>query len=363
MIHAPAPLAELLEALTATARVVRLPLRVPFRGLSHREVLLSKTPGGWVEFSPFLEYDPQESARWLRATLTLIQDANPDLRGPFPPLPHVSPGHRVEVNATIPAVDVSADPQAIDTLMARYPGCTTVKIKVAERGGGQPFPEQLGADLRRVAAVRQHYAERGVSNPRIRVDANAGWSVDQACTALSALAEQGPLDYAEQPCGTTAELAELRARLARRQVPVRIAADELIRKAADPYAVVRAGACDVAVVKVAPLGGVDQVCRIAQGIAEYGVDLTVSSALETAVGMTAGLRAAAAIGSAAAGLATGSLFCRDVAARPICDGSLPLESGAVDMGVINKYEASPNRLTWWLNRVRAAAEHVRIDTE
>lgn len=337
------------------ARVVALPLRTRFRGIDVREVMLFDAPGGWVEWSPFPEYGPEEASRWLRCALELGWGS--------PPAPLVD---SVEVNATIPAVDVAADPGAVGRLMAGYPGCTTVKVKVAERG------QALADDIARVTAVREWFAANPMPDghhvtPKVRVDANGGWSPDEAVAAIRALTATGPLDYVEQPCRTVAELAEVRSTLQRSGVFARIAADELIRKAEDPLAVVRAGACDVAVVKAAPLGGVANVVRVAQEIGRFGVPVTVSSALESAVGMGAGLRAAAALpvladddGMAprpnAAGLATGSLFEVDVARRPIVDGRIAVGPVTPDAAVLDECAAPADRRDWWFRRLGAALE-------
>ena len=100
------------------------------------------------------------------------------------------------------------------------------------------------------------------------------------------------LEYVEQPCRTVEELAELRRRLARSGVDVLIAADESIRRADDPYLVRARGAADVAVLKVQPLGGVRACLEIAERI---GLPVVVSSALETSIGLRAGLALAAAL--------------------------------------------------------------------
>ena len=108
------PLSELL----ATARVVSLPLATRFRGITTREALLLEGPAGWTEVSPFVEYDDAESAAWLRAAL--------DFGWRQPALPSGAPA-RIRVNATLPAVDASA----AAAVLARFPGCRTVKVKVA----------------------------------------------------------------------------------------------------------------------------------------------------------------------------------------------------------------------------------------
>lgn len=330
------------------AHVLSLPLRVPFRGVTTREVMLFEPDGPdsrWSEWAPFLEYETSEAARWLRAAMTYAEGAR------------AAEPTAVEVNATIPAVDVAADPESIDRLMSRYHGCTTVKIKVAQAG------ESTDEDLARVRAVRAWFERNGLQQPKIRVDANGGWSIEEALRVIETVAAEGHIDYAEQPCATVDELVEVRSQLMRRGIFARIAADESIRKTGDPLAAVRevveAGACDVAVVKVPPLGGVDRLLEIADEVARRGVALTVSSALDTAVGLGAGLEAAAALSSSqAAGLATGTLFVRDVAERPIVDGVI--YSGAVtpDPAVLEEYRAEPERCDWWLGRLEDCRRHL-----
>ncbi|MGC4935882.1 o-succinylbenzoate synthase [Gordonia sp. DT30] len=274
--------ADLLE----NAAVLSLPMRTRFRGITTRELMVFRGPAGWGEFGPFVEYDDEESAPWLAAGIEAAY------LGPPPAL-----RDRVPVNATVPAVPASE----VAGILARYPGAQTAKVKVAEPG------QTLDDDVARVAATR---AVLG----RVRVDANGKWSVPQAITALRAI---GDLEYAEQPCATVEELAEVR-----RAVDVPIAADESIRKAADPMRVVAAGAADVAVLKVAPLGGMRAVLALA---AEIGMPVVVSSALDSAVGIAAGVAAAAALPELdlACGLGTGTLFERDVTEpfRPV-DGHL-----------------------------------------
>lgn len=347
-----APAVPALADMLDRARVVALPLRTRFRGVDVREAMLFDAPGGWVEWSPFPEYGPEEASRWLRCAVELGWGA--------PPTPVVD---SVEVNATIPAVDVSADGEAVARLLERYPGCATVKVKVAEAG------QTVADDVARVDAVRAWFSSRHVV-PKVRVDANGGWTPAEAVDAIAALTRGGPLDYVEQPCRTVGELAEVRRELSRRGIVARIAADELIRKADDPLAVVRAGACDVAVVKAAPLGGVGQVVRVAEEIGRLGVPVTVSSALETAVGMGAGLRAAAALpvlcdadGTPVhpnpAGLATGSLFEVDVARRDIVDGRIAVGPVIPDAAVLDECAASGARCDWWFRRLESALDVLR----
>ncbi|MDT5282820.1 MAG: o-succinylbenzoate synthase, partial [Mycobacterium sp.] len=249
------PLDDVLDRL----HVVALPMRVRFRGITVREVALIDGPAGWGEFGAFLEYEPSEAAHWLAAGIEAAYSEPPSPRR-----------DRIPINATVPAVGAAE----VRDVLARFPGARTAKVKVAEPG------QSLADDVARVNAVRALI-------PTVRVDANGGWSVDEAVEAAEALTADGPLEYLEQPCKTVPELAELR-----RRVDVPIAADESIRKADDPLRVVREGAADVAVLKVAPLGGVRKLLEIA---AQIEIPIVVSSALDSAVGIGHGLLAAAAL--------------------------------------------------------------------
>jgi O-succinylbenzoate synthase len=245
----------------------------------------------------------------------------------------------VPVNATVPAVG-AAD---VAGVLARFPGCTTAKVKVAERG------QSLRDDLERVAAVREALGPQG----RVRVDANGAWDVDQARAALRALAAYG-LEYAEQPCASVADLRALRLALARDGVDVPVAADESIRKAEDPLRVAREEAADLVVVKVAPLGGVRRALEV---VAECGLPAVVSSALDTSVGMAAGAALAGALPDLphACGLGTVALLEGDVARDPLVPdgGALPVRRVDADPDLLRRWEATPERQAWWRERVAA----------
>lgn len=314
------------EELCAAATVVSLPMRVRFRGITAREALLLRGPAGWGEFAPFPEYDDTESVAWLRSAIEAAWI------GPPPPR-----RRRVEVNATVPAVDAVRVPD----VLARFPGARTAKVKVAERGGS------LADDVARVTEVRRHVDQ-------VRVDANGGWTVDEAVEALTALTAGGPLQYVEQPCATVAELVELRRLLTARGVAVPIAADESIRRADDPLRVVRAGAADVAVVKVAPLGGMRALLALADELVGHGVPIVVSSALDTAVGIGSGLAAAAAlpVSDLACGLGTGGLFDADVAPpRTMVGGHLEVAAVSPDPARVEALTVSSERARWWVERM------------
>jgi o-succinylbenzoate synthase len=254
----------------------------------------------------------------------------------------------VPVNATVPAVG----PERVAGVLARFPGCTTAKVKVAERG------QSLADDVARVAAVREVLGRAG----RVRVDANGAWSVDDALAALGRLSAYD-LEYAEQPCATVEELRDLRIRMARNGVDVLIAADESIRKADDPVRVRDLEAADIIVVKVAPLGGV----RAALAVVEAcGLPAVVSSALDTSVGIAAGVALAAALPSLgyACGLGTVALLAADVAVSPLVPvaGALAVRQVAVDPERLEQLAAPPDRADWWRARVMACADHLNGPT-
>ncbi|MFC6007776.1 o-succinylbenzoate synthase [Angustibacter luteus] len=302
-------------------------MRVRFRGVEVREALLLQGPAGWGEFSPFLEYGDAEAARWLAAALD---------SGWRPPPAAVR--DVVPVNATVPAVR-AAD---VAGVLARFDGCTTAKVKVAEPG------QSLSDDVARVAEVRALLGASG----RVRVDANGAWTVDDARRALAALAPY-ELEYAEQPCATLPELAALRVDLARAGLDVLVAADESIRKAEDPLRVAATGSADVVVVKVAPLGGVASALEVA---AACGLPVVVSSALDTSVGIAGGVALAAALPVLpfACGLGTVGLFERDVASAPLRpSGGVLSVSAASDVApdALAQCAAPADRREWWLDRL------------
>src|SRR3954462_16028702 len=305
-------------------RVFAIPLHARFRGITVREGMLLRGEAGWGEWSPFLEYDPEVAEPWLRCAEEVAAGDWPDpVRSEVP------------VNVTVPAVGPE---QA--SRVAREGGCATAKVKVAEPG------QSLADDLARVEAVRDALGPSGL----VRVDANAAWSVDDAVMAIKALDTAGSgLEYVEQPCATVEELAAVR-----RRVEVPIAADESIRRAADPYRVRDLEAADVAVLKVQPLGGVHACLRIAEDI---GMPVVVSSALETSLGLAAGIALAAALPTLdhACGLATRSLLTADVAFPELIpvDGMLPVSLPLVVPALADAVAAPPDRVAWWERRLAA----------
>ena len=327
-----------LEDLLAAAHVVDLPMRVRFRGVVRREVVLLRGPFGWAEWGPFVEYDDRDAARWLWAAVELGWVGLPD------PV-----RTEVGVNATVPAVG----PEEVAGVLARFPGCRTVKVKVAEPGQG------LVDDLARVAEVRRVAG----SDVRLRVDANGAWGVEEAREALRRLGRHG-LEYAEQPCARVEELTALRVALARDGTDVPVAADESIRRAEDPLRVAREEAADLVVVKAAPLGGVARALAVVEAC---GLPAVVSSALDTSVGLAAGVALAAALPQLDhdCGLGTAALLAADVVRDPLLPvgGRLTTSraDGArrdVDPALLAAHRAGAERERWWRDRLVRAHDHL-----
>ncbi|AVM01578.1 O-succinylbenzoate synthase [Gordonia iterans] len=313
VVRASKPQLPPVDQILESALVVALPMRTRFRGITVRETMIFRGIKGWGEFGAFVEYDDAEAANWLAAG---IEQA---WQGPPP-----AARDTVPVNATVPAVPA----EQVAEILARYPGADTAKVKVAEAG------QTLDDDVQRVAAVRELV-------PNVRIDANGAWDVPTAIESIEAI---GDVQYVEQPCATVKELAAVR-----RVVDVPIAADESIRRAEDPLLVAKADAADIAVLKVAPLGGMRKVLALRGALK---MEVVISSALDSAIGMSASVAAAAALPQLdlACGLGTGVLFERDVAP------SFVPRKGVVRPRLLQPDDdlplAAPDRRAWWEDRLR-----------
>ena len=304
------------QLLLESLRVVALPMKTSFRGITVREVALIKGEYGWGEFSPFLEYDDAESAPWLASAIEAASQPKPKL-------------YRTEVavNGTIPATN---DKKELERVVNSFPGVTTFKVKVESH---------TDEDVARINALR---ALR--PNAKFRIDANGLLSVEQAVSLLQLV---GEIDYIEQPCATIEELRELK-----RRVDVKIVGDEVLRKAKDPFAIDLSGAVDYLMLKVQPLGGIKRAHQLA---AHHKFPVVVSSALESAVGINYGLTLAASFEDMNfdCGLGTGSLLAKNVAELPIVEGKIAIND------VVPHFEGldvSTDRYEWWKNRIMRTSE-------
>jgi len=306
----------MLDLILDSLRVVSLPTKTNFRGINHREVALFQGPQGWAEFSPFLEYSDEESSRWLACAIEAAMQAPPTLYR-----------SSISVNATLPALNGESE---IGKILAAFPGCTTIKIKVGTN------EEE---DLARIAMVRKLSPQA-----KIRIDVNGLWSVDQAAFFLERC---GEIEYVEQPCASVEELRELKSR-----VDVKIVGDEILRKSTNPFEVDLKGAIDIVMLKVQPLGGIRNAHALA---AHHKLPVVVSSALESAVGINYGLTLAASFQELSfdCGLATGSLLASNVADLAIVDGKMQITRFEPNFDGL---ETSADRFEWWKNRIMRTAE-------
>ena len=310
-----------LEEALASLRVLALPMRTTFRSLNIRETALFKGEYGWGEFAPFVEYSDQESLPWLESAIEAADKAlSPALRESIP------------INATVPA---SNDEAEIEQILSWYPGVDTVKIKV---GTG------IKEDLARIQVVRKH-----LPKAKIRIDVNGSWSVKEALLNVNAIYEVTGdlLEYVEQPVASLDELKQLKEDMS---VDVKIAGDEVLRKAKDPFAISLDGAIDILMLKVSPLGGIKRAMDLAS---HHKLPVVISSALESAVGISYGLALAARVPNLdyACGLGTSALFNQDISDIPIVNGAIKATSYPIDLDRVERYELKGERLEWWRNRI------------
>jgi O-succinylbenzoate synthase len=310
------------QSLLETMRVVALPTKTNFRGISVREVALFKGEYGWGEFSPFLEYSEAECAPWLKCAIEAATKPRPKLFR-----------QSIKVNGTLPALN---DPDEIEGIVNSFPGVTTFKVKVGDNAS---------EDIARLTKVRALRPEA-----KLRIDVNGNWSVGEAITNLRAIYENiGPLEYVEQPCATIKELRELKEKM---QINIPIAGDEVLRKARNPFAIDLKGAVDFLMLKVQALGGIERAHKLAE---HHKLPVVVSSALESAVGINYGLILAASFPemNLDCGLGTGSLLATNVAELPIIDGQIHIREFEPEL---SGHEVAPERYEWWKNRVMKTAE-------
>ena len=304
------------QLLLETLRVIALPTKTNFRGITVREVALFKGEYGWAEFSPFLEYDDAEAAHWLASAIEAATT----------PRPHLF-RTAVAVNGTIPALN---DANQIKAIVESFPRVKSFKVKVGNN---------LAEDLARINEIRQLRPDT-----KIRIDVNGLWNVDQAEQFLTSA---GEIEYVEQPCATIEELRELKKRTS-----VKIVGDEILRKAGNPFDIDLTGAVDYLMLKVQPLGGIKRAHAIAE---HHKLPVVVSSALESAVGIKYGLELAASFNEMNfdCGLGTGSLLAKDVAQLEIVDGKIEITEFEPQLDGL---DVAPDRYEWWKNRIMRTAE-------
>lgn len=216
----------------------------------------------------------------------------------------------VRANALLDAGEPAAAALQARALVAR--GFRCLKLKLS--------PDDVACDAHRIAAVRAAVGDAIA----LRADANAAWMVNGAIAALRAFAPYD-LEYVEQPAADIAGLAAVR-----RAVAVPLAADESVVDAASIERIAAAQAADVVVVKPAVLGlcAATAVARVAR---RRGLDVVVTSALDTSIGIAAAAQLAATLPEPLrpCGLATAELLAGDLVRTPLVAdaGSLAIPAG------------------------------------
>ena len=327
-----------LNDLVTTAKVVSIPLRTKFRGLTERELLVFEGPNGWSEWAAFTEYDDEEAATWLEAA---IEWGFEDLPEPV--------RKQVPVNAILPAVAT----EEVAKVLGRAGAFSTIKIKVAD-------PKQTVADdLSRILEVKNLYP-----NAKLRLDANGGFTVEQALELIAELEKSSiDLEFFEQPVATIAELAELRIEITKRGQNVKIAADESVRRASDPLAVELAGAADLLVLKSTPLGGVNNALAVANS---SQLEICASSAMQSSIGLAAELHFAGCLRELNydAGLGTGYLFGGDLTTDRLIpeNGVLELRRPEINTSSLDILKAEDHRYDWWIARLERCSRILGLES-
>lgn len=223
--------------------------------------------------------------------------------------------HRpVRCNATL----VSGLPAevAADAVRWAKAGFGTFKLKVG-----------AGEDVAQVEAVRAAVG----SEAKIRLDANASWSLGEATRVLAAVEPLG-IELVEQPVATIGEAAELAWR-----TPIPLAGDESIVTVGDAEESVREQGFGITGVKLSKVGGIEAGREIAGVMRTY-----VASALDGPVGIAIGRRLAEWVDASlpaeerlAHGLATRRLFRETIAAEECrLEGDLLHEAPGPGLGVV-----------------------------
>jgi O-succinylbenzoate synthase len=327
-----------LNDLVATAKVVSIPLRTKFRGLTERELLVFEGPNGWSEWAAFTEYKDEEAATWLQAAIEWGFDKVPE------PV-----RKQVPVNAILPAVPANE----VAKVLGRAGAFSTVKIKVADQ------KQTIADDLARILEVRNSYPD-----VKLRLDANGGYTAPQALELIAKLEINSiELEFFEQPVATIAELSELRVEIAKRGQKIKLAADESVRKSSDPLAVELAGAADLLVLKSAPLGGINSALAVANS---SNLEICASSAMQSSIGLAAELHFASCLPELNydAGLGTGFLFGGDLTADRLIpeNGVLELRRPKINTSSLEILKAEDHRFDWWVARLERCSRILGLES-
>lgn len=148
-------------------------------------------------------------------------------------------------------------------------GATTIKVKLGK--GAQ-------VDVERIRQIRAAVGDA----IDLRIDANQGWSFDEAAYALQEM-ESLNIEFCEQPMRTwyddkLPQLMELS--------PVKIMADESVYNHHDARKQIKSGSCDYVNIKMAKAGGILEAKKIHDLCAEHDVACMMGGMLESRIALS-----------------------------------------------------------------------------
>lgn len=180
-----------------------------------------------------------------------------------------------------PAAGIASDM----TVSLEDPATMAGHAREAAAAGFGILKIKLGRDVEqdreRLAAVVE-----AAPHVRLRVDANQGWTPDEAVRVLERFVADGlPLDLVEQPVARDdlAGLARVRA-----ASPVPIMADEAVWGVEDARRIIELGAADMLNIKLAKTGGLGEALAVADLAEEAGLTCMVGAMMEPRIGIAAG---------------------------------------------------------------------------
>lgn len=179
----------------------------------------------------------------------------------------------VETDITV-GIAKAAD-MAASALKLKRSGANTLKIKLGKN---------VVEDVERIKQIRAAVG----TEITIRIDANQGWSFDDAVYALQALAEYN-IEFCEQPIRSWYDerLPELR-----KLSPVKIMADESVYNHYDALRLINSSACDYINIKLSKSGGIHEALKIHEVATENNIPCMMGGMLESRIALTAKLHLA-----------------------------------------------------------------------
>ncbi len=164
---------------------------------------------------------------------------------------------------------IAIDEPGLMAERAKQSGLPVIKIKLGS-------PDDLGI----VASIRK------ATEAKLMVDANAGWTREQAAWIIPRLVDYN-LELVEQPLpkGDIEGFRQLRASLRLQKIDIPIFADESVKTARDVAE--HAGAVDGVVIKLMKTGGIREAMRAIHTARALGMRVMIGCMIETSVGVTA----------------------------------------------------------------------------